>query len=82
MWVYDADYKNICSCKSCLRNDYMTRLENGDTISKLAMHPYRLFIVCKICGNKRCPHANDHNNECTNSNEVGQKGSDWEHFGV
>lgn len=30
---------------------------------------------CTTCGNKRCPHANDHNNECTRSNEPGQPGS-------
>ena len=37
------------------------------------------FVVCPDCGNKRCPKANDHRNDCTNSNEVGQKGSSWEH---
>ncbi|MFS8319194.1 hypothetical protein RPF54_24860, partial [Enterobacter hormaechei subsp. xiangfangensis] len=26
-------------------------------------------------GNKRCPHANDHRNACTGSNEPGQEGS-------
>ncbi len=36
------------------------------------------FIVCKICGNKRCPHATDHRLACTNSNEPGQKGSNYE----
>lgn len=33
------------------------------------------FVVCPECGNKRCPHANDHNNSCTGSNEPGQVGS-------
>lgn len=37
------------------------------------------MIVCGLCGNKRCPHANDHNNECTGSNEPGQPGSAYEH---
>ena len=37
------------------------------------------FVVCPDCGNKRCPKANDHCNACTESNEVGQKGSSWEH---
>ena len=32
------------------------------------------FVVCPECGNKRCPHANDHRNACTGSNELGQKG--------
>lgn len=33
------------------------------------------FVVCPECGNKRCPHANDHRNFCTGSNEPGQEGS-------
>lgn len=33
------------------------------------------FVVCPECGNKRCPHANDHRNACTGSNEPGQAGS-------
>lgn len=33
------------------------------------------FVVCPDCGNKRCPHANDHRNACTGSNEPGQEGS-------
>ena len=33
------------------------------------------FVVCPNCGNKRCPHANDHRNVCTGSNEPGQEGS-------
>ena len=33
------------------------------------------MVLCSICGNKRCPHANDHRNTCTNSNEPGQPGS-------
>lgn len=35
----------------------------------------RPFIVCSICGNKRCPHATDHRLECTGSNQAGQPGS-------
>lgn len=33
------------------------------------------FVVCPDRGNKRCPHANDHRNACTGSNEPGQEGS-------
>lgn len=33
------------------------------------------FVVCPECGNKRCPHANDHRNDCTGSNEPGQESS-------
>lgn len=31
------------------------------------------FVVCPDCGNKRCPHANDHRNACTGSNAPGQE---------
>lgn len=30
------------------------------------------FIVCRICGNKRCPKAEDEKYKCTGSNETGQ----------
>lgn len=33
----------------------------------------RPFIVCSDCGNKRCPKAIWHGNDCTNSNGTGQK---------
>lgn len=36
---------------------------------------YHPFIVCPTCGNKRCPKATHHDNECTGSNEPGQEGS-------
>jgi hypothetical protein len=36
------------------------------------------MILCPTCGNKRCPHAADHELRCTNSNELGQPGSAYE----
>lgn len=33
---------------------------------------YPLMLVCSACGNKRCPHAWDHANRCTGSNEPDQ----------
>lgn len=33
------------------------------------------FIVCRTCGNKRCPKATDCTLACTNSNAAGQLGS-------
>lgn len=36
---------------------------------------FQRMIVCKTCGNKRCPKATDHRLECTGSNRPGQKGS-------
>ncbi len=52
---------NKCGCRRC--------------IPKEQLMEYPMMIVCNICGNKRCPHATDHELQCTNSNEPGQKGS-------
>jgi len=37
--------------------------------------PFPVMVVCSICGNKRCPHAENPAFECTNSNEPGQIGT-------
>ncbi|MDU3925700.1 MAG: hypothetical protein E7H06_01265 [Enterobacter asburiae] len=50
-----------CSCRTC----------RPVTISDMR------FVVCPDCGNKRFPHANDHRNACTGSNEPGQEGSTY-----
>jgi hypothetical protein len=56
--------------------------ENAETSTKCWCHTCRpvtiydmRFVVCPVCGNKRCPHANDHRHACTRSNEPGQEGS-------
>lgn len=36
------------------------------------------MVLCPTCGNKRCPHAKNHGNACTGSNEPGQVGSAYE----
>jgi ribosomal protein L32 len=51
-----------CECYNCMK----------DTDPAYSINH---MIVCPECGNKRCPHATDHNNACTNSNESGQPGS-------
>lgn len=55
---------------------------NAEQVTKCWCHTCRpvtmtdmRFVVCPDCGNKRCPHANDHRNACTGSNEPGQEGS-------
>lgn len=35
------------------------------------------MFLCDTCGNKRCPRATHHDNECTGSNEPGQPGSSY-----
>lgn len=54
--------EQACGCWRCTR-------ERNDTVGMSR------FVVCHTCGNKRCPHANDHHYTCTNSNEPGQPGS-------
>jgi hypothetical protein len=61
-----------CKCRKCWR-------EKGDGImKKFGIVTGDLFMmVCETCGNKRCPHANDHRNACTGSNDIGQAGSTY-----
>ena len=63
-----------CRCKSCLRDlDISSPCKTGWPWGMQEM------TVCAICGNKRCPKASDHDNLCTDSNELGQiaiKGED------
>mgnify|MGYP003349923036 CR=1 FL=1 len=59
--------KPDCYCYNC-NKDYT---EPGQYIPYVATR----MILCPECGNKRCPHATDHNNPCTDSNEPGQPGS-------
>jgi hypothetical protein len=60
-----------CCCRKCLRARD-ARDSAGLPIEATQM------IVCRECGNKRCPHASDHNLTCTWSNEPGQPGSIYE----
>jgi len=60
---YPEDLFPGCPCKACVPAD-------TDPWSFHAqMH------LCPHCGNKRCPGAADHTNECSGSNEPGQVGS-------
>lgn len=34
------------------------------------------MILCGKCGNKRCPHAENHKYKCTNSNALNQIGEE------
>lgn len=57
------------SCGNCWR------CTNLAAQSSLTTYGSSRMILCEKCGNKRCPHATDHDNECTASNEPGQEGS-------
>lgn len=54
-----------CACYDCL-------VARGDADAILRL---QRMILCGLCGNKRCPHATNHNNVCTRSNAPGQTGS-------
>lgn len=66
--VIPATTLNIgpCQCLKCLRE----RDVPGQVPAEMGH-----MILCSVCGNKRCPHSDDHNNPCTGSNEPGQSGS-------
>jgi hypothetical protein len=54
---------DTCWCSTCAK-------DSGQTL-------VTRMVLCPTCGNKRCPHANDHRNTCTGSNEPGQPGSSY-----
>ena len=55
-----------CECHRCIE-------EKGLKVGPLPLSSVKM-ILCPTCGNKRCPKANDHRNECSGSNEPGQPG--------
>lgn len=58
-----------CGCGTCDEARRAARLAaDGNWTAWLSRH----MVVCDLCGNKRCPHAEDHNLRCTGSNEPDQ----------
>jgi hypothetical protein len=55
-----------CGCRACVVARPRTE------ITKFGV---AWMILCPSCGNKRCPHASNHELMCTGSNEPGQLGS-------
>lgn len=71
---YPAELYPGCPCWKCDSDTW-------PTVEGLGF-PLRVRMsLCPTCGNKRCPGAADHDNECTNSNEPGQPGSLYEDQG-
>ncbi|EPQ4373553.1 MULTISPECIES: hypothetical protein [unclassified Enterobacter cloacae complex] len=78
--AYEAG--NSPQCRKISNSSTKNFRENAETSTKCWCHTCRpvtfndsRLVVCPECGNKRCPHANDHRNACTGSNEPGQEGS-------
>jgi hypothetical protein len=67
-WKQDIeDLQDVeCHCYNCNKD---VKTKSGWPVVMTQM------IVCPECGNKRCPHATDHNLECSGSNDPGQEGS-------
>jgi hypothetical protein len=65
--VSDRNQEQPCSCRQCLR-DRDEKSESGLPAEITFM------ILCAKCGNKRCPHATNHQLACTKINEPGQPG--------
>ncbi|QPK40189.1 hypothetical protein SEA_JINKIES_58 [Arthrobacter phage Jinkies] len=61
---------NPCHCQRC--DTFLRELLKADWLDMPAG-----MIICPECGNKRCPHATDHDEDCTRSNEPGQAGSSY-----
>lgn len=61
-----------CPCYACTSR--RTALDPGTMMLGQSVDMMRMFL-CETCGNKHCPHAADHRNACTGSNETGQPGS-------
>ncbi|ENR4994241.1 hypothetical protein ACEVQL_002251 [Enterobacter roggenkampii] len=78
--AYEAG--NSSQCREISNSSTNNFRENAETSTKCWFRTCRPvtfadshFVVCPECGNKRCPHANDHRHACTGSNEPGQEGS-------
>ena len=60
----------VMPCHACI-DEFDIR---HPTIPALRFQSERM-ILCEHCGFKRCPHASDHRNACTGSNDSRQAGS-------
>lgn len=64
-----------CECHRCVKEQNL-----GSTVAGIFLPlSATKMILCPTCGNKRCPHASDHDLACTGSNEPGQAGSVCRH---
>lgn len=63
----------LCNCQAC--DTFMRKVADLDYLDLPGF-----MILCSECGNKRCPHATDHEEDCTGSNAPGQPGSSYAAF--
>ena len=69
------DGSDTCTCHRCIEEKKLTGEKTGSEFWDSVPLNSKMMILCPTCGNKRCPHASDHDLACTGSNEPGQPGS-------
>lgn len=66
-----------CHCWMCQRDIPVATSDVGLPGGSVLTRGMTQMFLCPRCGNKRCPHATDHREACTGSNEPGQMGSQY-----
>jgi hypothetical protein len=61
--------------ENCCHHCFNALREGMSLMEQMQKGMFARMIVCRVCGNKRCPKATWHENECSGSNEPGQEGS-------
>jgi hypothetical protein len=80
--IVDAQVRDLWPTKSATHPAAVPMTCHCQTCRPITITDMRM-VLCPKCGNKRCPHANDHHNACTGSNEPGQPGSAYpDHHGI
>ena len=79
---WSAEEPDLCGCRTCVDHRVTHLPPEIDYSDRLFSSTASRFIICGVCGNKRCPHATDHRLECTDSNDTGQSGSAYEFQGA
>lgn len=66
--IITTDFAKVmdCWCAAC-------EGEVTEALEKVDIWTGSTFIVCRDCGNKRCPRAASHEYRCTRSNDTGQQ---------
>lgn len=64
-----------CGCHRCRSARHASMLESGMSRADVFGVMPVVMVLCRTCGNKRCPKATNHALTCAGSNEPGQPGS-------
>lgn len=76
--IYELADEGMNIASAGFRSEVGINIEENPNCSCRKCNPNLMrMILCKVCGNKRCPHASDHGFKCTHSNEPNQKGEPY-----